>query len=149
MTAAQSFPNVAPCPVCGAYSISPESQSSALLAVCDVLVIRALETVGRRIVRLERSRYGRMEGRPFHLAHTLWQPNDDMTEKGLAGAWDVVPALLGEHGCCNITTQQVINMLDSYVKDLLVTGTGHALAELRYRFEAFLGISVEVRSVSA
>jgi KaiC/GvpD/RAD55 family RecA-like ATPase len=33
-------------------------------------------------------------------------------------------------------------MLDQYVRDLLVTGTPHDLEELRYRFQAKLGIEV-------
>ena len=131
-----------PCPVCGAYSINPASQASALLAVCDVLVVRALEGVGKRIVRVDRSRYNRLGGRPFHLAHTLWQPDHAMLTKGLANAWDVVPALLNDHGCCGITSQQVTDMLGKYAEDLLITGTGHSVTELRYRFEAFLGLAV-------
>ena len=131
-----------PCPVCGTYSINPGAQSSALLGVCDVLVIRALETVGKRIVRVDRSRYQRLGGRPWHLAHTVWPPNGDMIDKALHDAWNVVPPLLNVHGCCGITAQQVTDVLDAYCRDLLITQTGHDVNELRYRFEAFLGIRV-------
>lgn len=130
------------CPVCGAYSGSALAQPPALLAVCDVLVVRALEAVGKRVVRVDRSRFSRMNGRPWHLAHTLWQPDESMTNKALAGAWDVVPAMLDSHGCCGVTSRQVTAMLDAYVRDLLITGTGHSLTDLRYRFEAFLGITL-------
>lgn len=133
---------LATCPMCGAKSLPVSYQTSALLAVCDVLVIRALEAVGKRIVRVDRSRFARLGTKPWHLAHTLWQPDKAMTDKALAGAWDVVPAMLDEHGCCGITSHQVTAMLDSYVRDLLITGTGHATTELRYRFEAFLGLSL-------
>lgn len=131
-----------PCPVCGTYSLNPQAQSSALLGVCDVLVIRALETVGKRIVRVDRSRYQRLGGKPWHLAHTIWQPEASMIDKALLGAWDVVPPLLDVHGCCGITSAQVAGLLDQYCRDLLITQTGHDVTELRYRFEAFLGLVV-------
>lgn len=133
---------VSACPVCGSYTGATLAQPPALLAVCDVLVVRALEAVGKRVVRVERSRFARMGNRPWHLAHTVWQPDDTMVDKALAGAWDVVPAMLDSHGCCGVTSRSVTQMLDKYVRDLCITGTGHALTELRYRFEAYLGISV-------
>jgi hypothetical protein len=34
-------------------------------------------------------------------------------------------------------------MVDRYVRDLLVTGKGHNMDDLRYRFETFLGIPLE------
>lgn len=132
----------APCPVCGTYSINPGAQSSALLGVCDVLVIRALETVGKRIVRVDRSRFNRKGTTPWHLCHTLWLPPGVMIDKALEGAWDVIPPLLDVHGCCGITSPQVTQVLDTYVRDLLITGTGHSITDLRYRLEAFLGITV-------
>jgi hypothetical protein len=113
--------------------------------VCDVLVVRALEQVGKRIVRAgDRStrgtRFKAMNHRPFHEAHTLWRPTPDMVDKGLFGSWDVIPAMLDNHGCCGVTSRQVTEMVDKYVRDLLVTGKGHNMADLRYRFETYLGI---------
>lgn len=141
MSEAPSFPAVAPCPCCGAYSLHPTTQSSTLLAVCDVLVVHALEKVGKWIVRIDRSRYAKMDGRPWHAAHAMWRPDEAMIDKALVGAWDVVPAMLDEHGCCNVTAVNVTRTLDKYVRDLLITGTVHQLPELRYRFEAHLGIT--------
>ncbi len=134
----------APCPVCGAYSGTTLAQPPALLAVCDVLMVRALETVGKRIVRADRSRFNRLGNRPWHEAHTMWQPDEHMVDKSLQGAWDVVPAMLDAHGCCGVTTRQVVDMLDRYVRDLLVTGRRHNLDDLRYRFEAYLGVGIPV-----
>lgn len=128
------------CPVCGSFSGRALAQPPALLAVCDVLVVWALGAVGKRIVRADRSRHSRMGTRPWHLAHTVWRPDEGMTDKALHGAWDVVPAMLEGHGCCGVTSRQVTTMLDAYVRDLLVTGTEHSLVELRYRFEDRLGI---------
>lgn len=130
------------CPMCGAYSGTTLAQAPALLAVCDVLVVRALESVGKQIVRAERPRHRMMGTRPWHLAHTLWRPEEPMVMRGLKGSWDVIPAMLDNHGCCGVTSRQVQEMLDRYVQDLLVTGTAHNLTDLRYRMEAFLGVAL-------
>lgn len=133
------------CPVCGGRSILPEGASSALVAVCDVLVVKALEQVGKWIVRAERSRYRTLGTRPWQAAHTIWQPGDAMVTKALRSAWDVVPALLDTHGCCGVTSRQVTHMLDEYVHDLTLTGTQHSIQELAYRFESRLGLPVYLR----
>lgn len=133
------------CPVCGAYSVLPEGNSSALLAVCDVLCLKALETMGKWIVRADRSRYRALGTRPFYLAHTLWQPADETVTKALRGAWDVVPALMDGHGCCDVTSLQITRMLDGYVHDLVITGTQHCLPELAYRFTDQLGLPVYLK----
>lgn len=133
------------CPMCGAYGGTTLAGAPALLAVCDVLVVRALEAVGKRIVRAgdrstRGSRFSKMGSRPWHEAHTLWKPEPDMVDKGLHGSWDVIPAMLDNHGCCGVTSRQVQEMLDAYVRDLLVTGQQHDLKDLRYRLESRLGL---------
>ena len=137
-------PEVARCPACGTYVGEglALAQPPALLAVCDVLVIWALESVGKIIVRHERSRYRALGTRPWHVAHTLWRPTPVETDKGLVDSWDIIPAMLDAHGCCGVTSRQVTQMIDSYVRDLLVTGTDHKVEELRYRFEKFLGVPI-------
>lgn len=130
------------CPVCGALSIDGNAQMGALLAVCDVLVIKTLETVGKRIVRAGRERFRLKGTRPWHEAHTIWPPDEDTVTKALRGAWDVVPALLDGHGCCGITARQVSTMLDEYVRDLVITGTAHNLSDLEYRFNTRLNLPV-------
>ncbi len=140
MSAAQSIPG--PCPVCGGVTIAPSTQRSTLLAVCDVLVLKALEKLGNYLVRAERSRFRELGTKSPTLGHTLWRPTDALVAKALKGAWDVVPALLDVHGCCDITAVQVSAMLDDYVHDLAITGTPHRLPELQYRFESRLGLPV-------
>lgn len=131
-----------PCPVCGAVSLAPVTQRSTLLAVCDVLVRKALEKLGNYIVRAERSRFRVLGTKSPTVAHTIWPADDRLVDKALKGAWDVVPALLDIHGCCDITALQVTRMLDGYVHDLAITGTEHTIGELMYRFEAHLGLPV-------
>lgn len=130
------------CPVCGAYSMTQEGQASALLAVCDVLVLKALEALGKWLVRADRSRFGVIAGRPYHVAHTVWPAEDTLVDKALRGAWDVVPAMLDSRGFPGVTSQRIVETLDSYVHDLAITGTRHQVAELAYRFETRLGLPV-------
>lgn len=130
------------CPVCGAYSLTQEGQSSALLAVCDVLVLKALEKIGQRIIRADRSRFLRLADTPLHGAHTIWPSDDDTADKVLRGAWDVVPALLDGHGFGGPSSAEITGMLDAYVHDLVITGHRHTMAELAYRFTECLGIPV-------
>lgn len=135
------------CPVCGAYSLTQEGSSSALLAVADVLVLKALEKIGTRIVRQDRSRFAEMERRavlPYHQAHTVWPTDDDTVTKALKGAWDVVPALLEGHGFVQVRSEAVVSTLDDYVHDLVITGTRHQLTDLAYRFTTRLGLPVYV-----
>lgn len=135
---------VSPCPCCGAYTAASLAlaQPPALLAVCDVLVVKALEKVGKMLARNggNRHRVKVAATTPWHLIHTTIQPTARDIDKGLHGAWDVIPAMLANHGCCDVTSLQVERMVDSYARDLLITGTPHQLSELRYRFERFLGV---------
>lgn len=128
------------CPCCGAYSLSPDADTTVLLAVCDVLVTKAMEALGKFVTRADRSRFRVLGSRPFTLAHTLWQPGDEMVSRCLKNAWDVVPPLLDNHGCCGLAPSSVTRMLDEYVHDLAITGTPHSLPELAYRFESVLGL---------
>lgn len=132
------------CPCCGAYSLAPDADTVRLVAVCDVLVVKALERVGQFLIRGERSRYQASRGRALHTIHTIWQAPDEVADRALRGAWDVVPALLDSYGCCGITPLQVTEMLNDYVHDLVLTGTEHTFTELEYRFRSRLGLPVGV-----
>lgn len=113
-----------------------------LFVVADVLVFKALETMGKWIVRAERSRFRVLGDQPWYVAHTIWQPDDAVVDKALRGAWDMLPAVMGVYGCCGITATAAQRMLDQYVHDLVITGTAHTQTELRYRFEVHLGMEV-------
>jgi len=111
--------------------------SETLLAVCDVLTIKALESVGKRLVRTDRSRFKIMDGRPYHLAHTIWTPDDSEVAKSLKGAWDVAKILIERHSEAYSATAVTV-MLNEYVHDLCITGTPHSVDELAYRFHSRL-----------
>lgn len=138
-----AYPKVpSACPCCGAFSLAPQHQVTTLLTVSDVLVFKALEAMGKFIVRAERSRFKKLGAQPFYIAHTLWQAEDHTVDKALKNAWDVVPHILDVHGCCDVTPVQVTSVLDDYVHDLVVTGTPHTIEELAFRFESKLGLPV-------
>lgn len=145
-----NIPSVCPC--CGAYSLLPDQQTVTLVAVCDVLVVKALERVGQFLVRGSRSRWQVAQARSLDIIHTIWQATDEQTERALRGAWDVVPALLDLHGsCCDVTALQVTSMLDDYVHDLVLTGTPHTLhgeGGLEYRFASRLGLPIAANSAA-
>ena len=134
------------CPVCGAYSLAPENQMSVLLAVCDVLVIKALERLGNDIIRRAprgERRHQIFGERPKHTAHTQWRADDAYVAKAIRNAWDVVPLLLETHGgCCEYDASRVVHLLNVYVHDLAITGTEHDINELAYRLQSKLGLPV-------
>lgn len=107
-----------------------EVDATALVAVVDVLVVKALESVGKRIVRAERARFNALKGRPFHEAHVLWPTDIIIVSKATKGAWDVVPALLDNHGCPGVESGRVVTLLDAYVSQVATHGVPHRLDRL-------------------
>lgn len=135
------------CPHCGgelspALHGSPDLTISTLLAVCDVLVVKALEKMGNYIIRAERSRYNAIGDQPYYLAHTLWPASDEIVTKALRGAWDVVPLLLETHGPEQFDVAATVAILDGYVHDLVVSGSPHSLNILAFRVRSGLGLPV-------
>lgn len=104
--------------------------ATALVAVVDVLVVKALEAVGKRIVRADRARFNALKGRPFHEAHVLWPADIVTVSKATKGAWDVVPALLDNHGCPGAESGRVVTLLDAYVSQVATHGVPHRLDRL-------------------
>jgi hypothetical protein len=132
-----------PCPVCGAYSLPPGERYTVLLAVCDVLCLKALEQLGKYLVRAERSRFNVLCDRPFSEAHTIWRAPDSLVDKALRNTWDVVPLLIASHGPDAIDPGQVVRVLDDYIHDLAVAGYPHSIQQLAYRFVTRLSLPVQ------
>ena len=81
-------------------------------------------------MRADRARFNALKGRPFHEAHVLW-PTDTITvSKATKGAWDVVPALLDNHGCPGVESGRVVTLLDAYVTQVATHGVPHRLDRL-------------------
>lgn len=125
------------CPTCGQHIERP---ADPLVAACDMLVVRALELLGKRVVT--RARRGRWEqtNLPWHQAHVLWQADGAQVNAALADAWTPVPEVIEEHGCCGASPAQLTAVLDRYVRDLVQMKMGHDVTELRYRLGAYLGV---------
>jgi hypothetical protein len=134
---------VAPCPACGAWSLPALAERSALLEVCNVLVVTALASLGRKIVRQPRSRFKEFGARPWHVAHTVWRADPKDVDRTLDSAWDVLPALLSTRraDALGITSEQVTTCLDEYVRLLLERGLEHEPRSLRYWLAARLSIT--------
>lgn len=139
------------CPECGHELKIPAQDSldhtvQTLIAVCDVLVIKALEKMGTYIVRAgaTRGRWNEFEqsGLPQHLAHTKWPPSDEIVTKALKGAWAIVPLILDTHGPYKFDANKAVAVLDRYVHDLAVTGAEHDLDVLAYRLRVSLDLPV-------
>lgn len=109
------------------------------MTVCDALTMQALQRVGRWIIRHERPRpkLWAGTGRPLHEAYLRWPVDDAVIGKALRGAWDIVPMLLArwdDFAC--LDEEELMNSLDSYVHDVVVTQTPHTVAELRRRIDS-------------
>ena len=133
---------VAPCPACGAWSVPATADRAALLDVCDVLVLKALDSLGRKIVRQPRSRFKEFDGRPWHVAHTQWSPDVKDVDRTLDSAWDVLPALLTPRraDALGVSVEVLTKCLDEYVRLLLSARLEHALRSLRYWLVAKVGL---------
>ena len=135
------------CPACGATfpaspRSSPDQTITTLLAVCDVLVVKALEKMGSQIIRGDKGRYDVLHRRPHHMAHTLWPVTDEIVSRSLKDAWNVVPLLLETHGPDQFDAELVITILDEYVHDLAVSGSEHSINDMAFRIRSGLGLPV-------
>lgn len=108
-----------------------------LLPVVDVLTLQALERVGRWVIRHDRSRPKLWRGRPLHQAYLEWPVTDEVINKALRNAWDIIPAITArwEDFAC-LDDELLMNTLDTYVHDLIVTRTPHTVALLRLALDA-------------
>ena len=140
---------VAPCPACGAWSVPATADRAALFDVCNTLVMNALDVLGRKITRQPRARFKVLDGRPWHVAHTLWRPDPKDVDRTLENAWNVLPALLppSHADALGLTAEQVSTCLDEYVLLLLERGLEHESRSLRYWLAARLGLTLPETAV--
>lgn len=107
----------------------------AMLAICDALVLKALETLGKRIVRQDRSRYRNVQDRNFIEAYSQWPVHPVTLEKSLTGAWDLLPILLQHHVPEKGDIQALEVFLDRYVRETVLKNKKHSLGRLYREFE--------------
>jgi hypothetical protein len=103
-----------PCEPCGPCEL--------LLAVANVAVYQALDYAGKRMV--SRARRGEMLPVPTWTRHTRMQVWAGDVDRLLAGAWTLTGHVLGDR-------PDVVEVLDRYVRELLVAGQPHEVRYLR------------------
>jgi hypothetical protein len=98
-------------------------------------VMRALELIGKRVARDGRARFGAMQrsGMDWSDVHTVWKPEPHHVEAALAGAWNVLPRMVNEHGCCSLQERKLTLLLDGYVRELVFSMQPHKFEELERR----------------
>ena len=111
--------------------VSPET----LLAACDALVTCQLETLGKRIMSADRSRYSarRDTGVATYEVHTLWTMSAQAVDKSLAGLWVTASAVLSRLGLTEAGVERVVASLDTYVRELVQFRLPHELENLARR----------------
>lgn len=141
MTVAHDTPG--PCPVCGGLTVAPAVQRSTLLAVSNVLVLKALDKLGNYLIRRgERSLYSRFGSIPRSEVYLHVRPTTVQVDRALQGAWDVIPAQLADFGCSGVTARQVQAMLTDYIHHLADAGLRHDVDLLRRCFVDQLGLPI-------
>lgn len=114
-------------------------QDRVLLAALDGLTVKAVESVGKRLVRADRSNYRKLNGRPFTAAHTVFEADEASVRKALRGAWDQVPEIVERHGkACGVKAPQVVSALDAFVVDLCLAGRPYRYMMLEDMYFAVL-----------
>lgn len=117
----------------------PVDPEDILLPVCDALTLEALRRVGQWILRHDRSRPKLWRGRPSWEAYQnpVWPVDDEVIGKALRHAWSLIPVMLSrwEDLAC-LDDEALMNTLDSYVHDLVVTRTPHTVEQLRLRIDS-------------
>jgi hypothetical protein len=121
-----------------AYRLASVLHDMALEVGSDLVVRRAMELAGKRLL----TRAARVEGRcqdiPAHLLHTqLKVLNHTHATSLLVGAFDPVSDLADRVG---VNTDQLTSLLDIYCRELLLRGAPHDPAALRMWLRAGLNI---------
>jgi hypothetical protein len=95
--------------------------AQVLVAACDMLVLRALELIGKRIVRDERSRFQTLQtsGRAWFEAYTIWTPEPAQVDAALATAWSNCDRIIAFYGHWGYTESTLKTVLDEYVRHLV------------------------------
>lgn len=95
------------------------------VAACEALVLRALETAGKR--HLGRERYRHPGLRPWEL-HTVRPVPASTVDRLLAGAFPAVPQVASRLG---VGAEELTAVLTTYTGGLLLSGAGHDAETLR------------------
>ncbi|GIE28966.1 hypothetical protein Ait01nite_020110 [Actinoplanes italicus] len=112
-------------PEAAVTAASEPARTEALIAACEALVLRALETAGKR--HLGRARYQHSALEPWEL-HTVRPAAKSQLGKLLTGAFATVPHVAERLG---VDAQHLTMVLTAYVGGLLIAGARHDVDQLR------------------
>lgn len=116
------------CPGCGSHGAQ-----EPLVIGCHLLVLRVLEVLGKRIVRVPRSRYEALGDVPVEYAHTMWRARARDVDAVLDGAWRHVPALLAIYAPHDAdATREVQQRLDRVVREVVAEQRPPHRADVRF-----------------
>lgn len=104
-----------------------------LAVACESIVVRALEVLGKRIVRQRRSRWVQLGATPWYEVHTLWSPKETDVNATLEHAWDLVPDLCIRWG--HDDPVGLAQRLDAYTRQLVWDGEMPTLEGVRATVE--------------
>ena len=109
--------------------------SPCTLAVCDTLVIHALTTVGKRIVKNNSRSLFPADGNWWDM-HVIVSGTDQLVDKSLVDATHILTKL-GAYLSPD-DPDHVAKVVESYVRDLVITGKRHTTERLEERLEAHI-----------
>src|SRR5690606_34676844 len=89
-----------------------------LLAMCDLAVTRALEYVGKRNFRGDRSRYKELASLPPWQLHTVQKVPEEKVDQLLTGAWDAFKTVAPAYA-------RYVPAMNTYVRTILTHGVAH------------------------
>lgn len=123
MTMTLNTPLNAPC-------TSEEAVKLTILA--DMVVRRALESVGKRILRADRSRFRRLDelGRDITDAHTAWLADEVEAGRAIRGAWAILPGALSAHDLTHVDPAQLSQVLEEFVLHHVRTSRRYEVSRL-------------------
>lgn len=101
--------------------LSEDLHAQVLVAACDMLVLRALELIGKRVVRDDRSRFLTLQatGRAWFEAYTIWAPEPAQVDAALSTAWANCDRIVAFYGHWGYTETTLKSALDGYVRQLV------------------------------
>lgn len=103
---------------------------SALLALSDVAVIRALERCYSRAITGDARRIADRESIARHHAYRRFAVPDSKLDHALAGSWDVLPELAWRWQLPVLPAEWGV-VLDAHVRELLTSRAEHSLDDLQ------------------
>lgn len=111
---------------------------AALEVGSDIVVRRAMELAGKRLLTRTARVEPKCQATPAHLLHThLKVLNDAHATNLLAGAFDYVPAIAERAGA---NPSRLTTLLDIYCRELLLRGVAHDAEALRMWLSMGMGL---------